>query len=732
MDGPIKVYYFISRFLDSDIPTISSNFKEFLVKDGMIEMLIMFITQNFPETIRDEIKDHQLKQQQENKLLEQQQQQQKPKSLSSSLDNELSSSPTTTTTTTTTTPSIEVISNRNNKLETTIGLMKSYKVMNLFLHPSPPFISLVKEKLSVIISSLFEIFENENINLDGSNRSLPNIHHFSKVMSSLFYQYTFDFLNELSEIDKKTQKMYFQILVENIHHTTIQDLFIIIAKRASASVNEYQTSNPIETKKIQKTLQKSKVFNIISSFFTLQQHPNGGAVNIINSNNGFANGNITNSNNNLNGANNNNSNNNNSNSNNNNNNSNNNNNNNNNNNSNSNNSNNNNNLNNSNGSLNNSSNNIQIKQIKKEKYLLMMEGITEFINKCIEQLDIHGPDVGFTISSFQNKEFFDTLIRLMVNDSPKRKDSFIHRKQCLSIISTFCKQSNEYTKKNRFQQEKESIFSPSGSPSSWLLYLSTNHLQNLCKILVDIGNDPNQKQHLGSYRIDMLTLLVDVIKAKSTFKRKQPNQPYLSVELWYFLIDWFFQFNNIYQSKFFSLLRELFTQQHLPSIKHFCTFHLTRFISFYMSNDDEVESRGVVLLILNYIRISATQFPQNHFLVTFLKSNDQWNKLQQLLISDTLKLYTPNVVGDNSMELICFGSEFAKSIGFVDEDEVQAKESKKLVLVDEFQTGGNSSEFGNNSPVISAEEIAQIEKELLKEEESNQKKKKKNNQKKKK
>ncbi|KAK5578024.1 hypothetical protein RB653_002974 [Dictyostelium firmibasis] len=684
MDGPIKVYYFISRFLDSDIPTISSNFKEFLVKDGMIEMLIMFITQNFPESIKDEIKEHQLKQQQESnesKLLAEKQQ------LPSSLDGDSNNN-------NNAIQSIEVTSNRNNKLETTIGLMKSYKVMNLFLHPSPPFISLVKEKLPVIISSLFEIFENENINSDGSNRSLPNIHHFSKVMSSLFYQYTFDFLNELSEIDRKTQKMYFQILVENIHHTTIQDLFIIIAKRASASVNEYQTSNPIETKKIQKTLQKSKVFNIISSFFTLQQHPNGNIIN------GGVNGSENISSNNLNGASNTNTNTNNSNS----------------------------NVSNS----NNNNNNIPCKQIKKEKYLLMMEGITEFINKCIEQLDIHGPDIGFTISSFQNKEFFDTLIRLILNDSPKRKDSFIHRKQCLSIISTFCRQSNEYTKNNHFQQEKESIFSPSGAPSSWLLYLSTNHLQNLCKILVDIGNDPNQKQHLGSFRIDMLSLLVDLLKAKSTFKRKQPNQPYLSVELWYFLIDWFFQFNNIYQSKFFSLLKELFTQQHLPSIKHFCTFHLTRFISFYMSNDDEAESRGVVLLILNYIRIAATQFPQNHFLVTFLKSNDQWNKLQQILIPDTLKLYTPNVVGDNSMELICFGSEFAKSIGFVDDDEVQAKESKKLVLVDEFQTGGsNSSEIGS-PPVISAEEIAQIEKELLKEEESNQKKKKKNNQKKKK
>ncbi|EGC31652.1 hypothetical protein DICPUDRAFT_57580 [Dictyostelium purpureum] len=640
---PVKCYYFISRFLDSDIPTVTTNFKEFLVKDGVIQMLVKFITQNYPKEVVEELKNNPPPQNTPALLALQQ----KGPDLT---EEELSAL------------SIEERSNFKNKKNVSVELIKSYKVMNLFLHPSPPFISLAKDKLPVIVSTLFEFFESENngiINYD--ENSLPNIHHFSKVLSSLFYQFTFDFLNQLSEIQPSSQKMYFQILVEHIYLTPIQELFLVIAKRASASVNEYQTSNPIETKKIQKTLQKSKVFSLISSFFVQP----GKYILIIN--------------------------------------------------------------------------------LKTEKVNLILEGIVEFVIKSIEALDIHGPDAGFTISSFQNKEFVDSLIKIMLNE-PKKKDSFQLRKQCLSIINSLCKQSIEYSQKNQYQQEKESIFSPSGSPSSWVFYLTTNHLPNVCKILIDIGNDPNQKKTLGSYRMDMFNILMELIKAKATFKRKTPNQPYLPVELWYFLVEWFFQFNNIYHAKFFYLVKELFSQGHLPSIKHFCTNHLNRFITFYLDNEQS-ECKGVILILLNYIRISASQFPANHFLPTYLKSNDQWNSLYNTLITNTIKQYVlPWGSDDNqfnspsNIDKIDFGSDFADSIGFGDETITASTQNKKLLIDTEFTGSSNNNQNNSNNnnnnnldsiPMVSDEERAKLEEELLKDE-ANKKKKKNNNQKKKK
>ncbi|KAF2070279.1 hypothetical protein CYY_008398 [Polysphondylium violaceum] len=635
----VKIYYFISRFLDNDSPNVTSNFKEFLAKEGFMEMLITFITLSYPKTVQDEI-DRQKAQ--GNNSVQSFDPNQSIGSLATAFTSSLSLSTGSLSNSLSASSSTAMTNSLLNN-GTPIEVIKSYRVMDLFLHPSTPFISLSKDKLSVIVSSLFEIFKN----LDSNYEPKGNLYHFARVLQCLFFQFPFELLQQLSEIQTSSQKSYFQLLSENIYFTPIQDFFLGILKRASVSVSEYQTSNPIDTKKIQKVLQKSKVFNMISNFF-LQP---------------------------------------------------------------------------------------ETLDIKKEKMEIVLEGFSDFIILVIEELDLHGPDTGIPIFCFQNKEFVDGLIRIM---SENRKHSFEHRTFALRILSSFSKQSLEYTNNNNFQLEKDSIFSPSG-PSSWISYLSTYHQNTICKIMIDIGNDSSLKKKLSTYRMDTLDLLVEMIKSKQTFKRKTPNQPYLPVELWYFLVDWFFIFNNIFHSKFFDLIKELFLQGHVPSMKHFCNFHLKRFLLFYKNPEEPTDCKGIILLICNFIRISATRFPASHFLPTFLHSNELWNSTLPLIISDTLKNYIgPDAKDDTTV--IAYGSDFAKSIGFEDENSKKSTNNKAL-LIDEFAGGnnnatssnvgsssnGNGASFNNNTP----EDIARIEKELLMEEEASKKKKKNQNKKKK-
>jgi len=641
----VKIYYFISRFLDSDSPNVTSNFKEFLLKEGFMEMLITFITLNYPKTVLDEIERQKA---QGNNNVQSFDPNISIGSLASaftssslslstgSLSNSLSSSTST------------AVTNSLLNNGTPIEVIKSYRVMDLFLHPSTPFISLSRDKLPTIVSSLFEIFKN----LDNNYEPKGNLYHFARVLQCLFFQFPFELLQQLSEIQASSQKSYFQLLSENIYSAPIQDFFLGILKRASVSVSEYQTSNPIDTKKIQKVLQKSKVFNIISNFFL----------------------------------------------------------------------------------------NPETLELKKEKLDIVLEGISDFIILVIEELDLHGPDTGIPIFCFQNKEFIDGLIKIMAEN---RKHTFEHRTFTLRILTSFSKQSLEYTNNNSFQAEKDSIFSASG-PSSWVSYLSTYHQNTICKIMVDIGNDSSLKKKLSTFRMDTLDLLVEMIKSKQIFKRKTPNQQYLPVELWYFLVDWFFQFNNIFHSKFFDLIKELFSQGHVPSMKHFCNFHLKRFLLFYKNPEEPVDAKGIILLICNYIRISATRFPPSHFLPTFLNSNELWNSTLPIIINDTLKNYIGPDAKDD-LAPIGYGSDFAKSIGFEDENSKKST-SNKTLLIDEFAGGTSnnatssnigsssngansnaSSSFNTNTP----EEIARIERELLEEEATKKKKKNQSNKKKK-
>ncbi|KYR01736.1 hypothetical protein DLAC_11491 [Tieghemostelium lacteum] len=635
----MNTYSFISRFLDNEIPAVTANFKEFLLKDGLLPMLISFVSQNFPKAIQGDIEV--LKQQQhlekmnkikEQQLLQKQLEQQHLESTDGTIttsgfsNNNNNNNNITSVTNNGSTLSLEKLNISQNILaEIPMDTIKSKKVMDLFVHPSPPFISLIKEKLPLTVSCLFEIFNSE---------SKGNIYHFCKILNCLFYQFTFDFINQLTEIQESSGKSYFQVLIDHLYHLPIQDFFVIIAKRASSSVNEYQTSNPIDTKKIQKSIQKSKVFNIISNYFTHIDN-----------------------------------------------------------------------------------------QIVNETSDQILEGSSELIIKIIEDLNIYGPDTGLPIFCFQTKEFVDSLLRIMYNE--QRKYTFVQKNVALNVLSAYFKQSIDYSSKNEFQREKDSVLSPSGS-SSWVLYFSINHLADISKILVDIGNDPNLKKNLSHYRLETFNLFIEMLRARTQFKRKLPNQQILPVELWYFLVDWFFQFGNIYHSKFLQLIQELFSQGHIPSIKHFCSIHLKRFISFYQS-ESQSECRGVILVICNYIRITSTQLPLTHCLPTFLKSNEQWIQFLPILVKDTVNQYTDDTLDDQSnyqskLHLIDIGTEFADSIGFEDEDKKQQKNEKSnFLMIDELNP--TSSTNGATAQMQYEQALSSLEQELTSEEKKNKKNK---------
>ncbi|GAM21245.1 hypothetical protein SAMD00019534_044200 [Acytostelium subglobosum LB1] len=615
-----NVYYsFISRFLDNEIPTVNANFKEFLIQDGVIQMLMSFITLNFPPGVT-RVQNVE------------------------------------TTNWTTTSSSAEVPPE----------VLKSYKVMNLFVHPTPPLISLAKDRLPIILSSLFEIFNyNNNSNGNGTNGTSTsttttstsstsstssslstsasshhriedpagNIHHFAKVILCLFNQFTYDTVNALAEIYSPAQRSYFQILVENLRHPPIKDMLLAISKRAARKMSEYQTTNPLDTKKIQKGLTKSKFFNMLVAHFAQPTRP-------VDVDTGF----------------------------------------------------------------------------------IDLEGCAEFMIRCVEELNIHGPDIGLPFCHLQNKEFADTLGKIVANEGGK-KYAFEHRHLAMNVIAGMIRKSNEFSSQpgNQHQAEKDSIFSSSGT-TLWATYFSNNQLPALCRLLTDMGSDESFKKTITSFRVDALALLIDMVKVRASSKKKAASQSLIPPELWTLLVDWFFQFHNVYQSKFYNLIIEVFNEHHLPSIKQLCS-HLKRFIQYY-TTVDQSDTKGVVLLMLNFIRLSADTHQPNSYLPTFLKGSDEWQQFRPQLLNDTLKQYQSNIKGnanadatvaqkDNALNqsfaAINLGSDFADSIGFEDPEKKKKKPSAGTkVVVDEL----------NN------EQMSKIEAELVDDDEDKKKKKK--------
>eukprot|EP01133_Synstelium_polycarpum_P017953 gene17953-21418_t len=535
MDPPTLNYQFISRFLDNDKPTVNANFKEFLLKDGVLQMLMAFITQNFPPHIKKETGVN-------------------AETSGSSTETEAAAQPQ---------HAVE-----NVPLET----LRSYKVMDLFVHPTPPFILLVKDKLSIIYLNV----------TDTTLEPRGNIHHFCKVLQCLFGQFTFEVVNALAEVYVPAQRTYLQILIENLRYHPVREFLLFVSKRAARSVSEYQTTNPIDTKKIQKGLTKSKFYQQVSNFFSRPT-----------------------------------------------------------------------------------------------------KGCSDFIIRCIEDLNIYGPDIGLQFCYFQTKEFADTLGKVLSSEGAK-KYTFGHRQLCMGIITALLAKSTDHSNSNAFQDEKDSIFS-SGT-TSWVQYFSSNHINSLARLLMDMGHDPYFKKHLSSFRIDTMALLLNMVKSKNA-KKKSSNQPFFGPELWSFLVDWFFQYN---------LVIEVFSQNHLPSVKNFCVHHLKRFIAYYLD-----------------AQASDTQ-PSSQFLPTFLKNNEVWIKFLPVLIADTQRQYQPSGVIDD----INLGSEFAESLGI--EDSEKKKQSKG---------NGANNTGGAGKPMVlvdelNSEQISKLEEELCIDDESSKSKKK--------
>ncbi|EGG17722.1 hypothetical protein DFA_08720 [Cavenderia fasciculata] len=674
-------YSYIIRFLDSDLPTVNSSIKDFLLKDGAIQILIHFITQNFPPHIKREDSSKSSStgalSTSSNSVFSNSSNgsgsssngksplggstgsmpnNTTPMTTTTSTSTSASTSTSTTSTSTTSTGSLGTLFQNganNNRSSLTLAIdpnippeiVRSYKVMDLFVHPTPPFISLAKEKLPLIVNTLFGIFKCKHIiqskietSVETTNfETKGNIYHFCKVIQCLFSQYTFYTIEVLSEIYPPAQKTYFQVLIENMHFQPIQDLLIVISKRASRSVNEYQTTNPMDTKKIQKGLLKSKFYQNVSNYFI-----------------------------------------------------------------------------------------HSTLKIDIDSNYIVLEGSTDFMIRCIEEMNIYGPDIGVGFCFFQSKDFGEHLNKVLANEGGKKSSgySFEHRYMALRIINTMINRSIEHSNNNTFQAEKDSIFS-SGGTTLWLQYFSTIHMNSVCKLLLDMAVDPNFKKTLTSFRVEALTLLIDMIKQRG-LKKKITSQAYISPELWTHLVDWFFQFNNIYHSKFYGLIVELFLQNHSTSIKYFCTHHLKKFIQCYSETQNN-EYKGIILLMLNYIRLSSDSQSSSQYLPTFLKGYEVWTKFLPCLLLDTFKQYhsmsvsklgsiLPNIdnfslsnILSQDLSPINLGSEFAESIGFEDENKKMEHlnallSQSQIFMIDELNNDSppptQNSNNNNSSPKL--------------------------------
>jgi hypothetical protein len=132
------------------------------------------------------------------------------------------------------------------------------------------------------------------------------------------------------------------------------------------------------------------------------------------------------------------------------------------------------------------------------------------------------------------------------------------------------------------------------------------------------------------------------------------------------LFNWFFdyKFNNMYHNLFNELLCELITngeQEVLECILEKNDF-LTRMIRTYLS-DEITDNRAHIMHVGNLLRLMFDTLDPRSYLYKYLKNHEEWRLFLPILRRDTLA--TIKKTDESEIEI---GSEFAEDLGFVETD----------------------------------------------------------------
>lgn len=183
------------------------------------------------------------------------------------------------------------------------------------------------------------------------------------------------------------------------------------------------------------------------------------------------------------------------------------------------------------------------------------------------------------------------------------------------------------------------------------------------------------------FRLDLIQALVELVSQNS-------NQlEHFTTQLWRVLVKWFFEYshNNLYHSAFNQLVFKALRSENEAVIKMLMQKMklVSVLIDHYRDDGNRTSNKGHILRCCNIIRLQVDTLPPDAYLRTFLKSHVKWrdfvDELRQRTIADRVKglgfqVPKPPVrYGDNTWaadvddEGIDHGSEFAKSLGFVDD-----------------------------------------------------------------
>jgi len=263
----------------------------------------------------------------------------------------------------------------------------------------------------------------------------------------------------------------------------------------------------------------------------------------------------------------------------------------------------------------------------------------------------------------------------------------------------------------------------------------------LAQRLIDDAKEPKKKgeeavfstYRVGSRftvpRVHLLEVLTELV-----LQNPQEVLDAFTPPLWKVLADWLFEhrFNNIYHELFHRIFRSVIKINHVESMKGLMSKNkfITRMIEHYRAtNSQDSGLRSYIILMANYVRLTADAQPSAEYLKSFLNSHSQWKEFVPLLKDDTVKQFVtqfPAPAGGHPISLSPFataetfglyssmiplkpitpedvdvdlGSEYANTLGFEDTSvyvETKKKRKRKRRVRGKKAADGTDENKGEN------------------------------------
>jgi len=179
-----------------------------------------------------------------------------------------------------------------------------------------------------------------------------------------------------------------------------------------------------------------------------------------------------------------------------------------------------------------------------------------------------------------------------------------------------------------------------------------NHIDLICKLLTETSASTPKKDRkeflmpckfssfkvrdiFSMYRFALMEVLVD---AAMHFTSEVLDK--IHPDAWLAFSNWFIDFsnNNLYQNLFYKLYHIAIKTRHIPSLKALFirSKFLTKMIKHFLDTENYSGSKGMILLMANYLRLEADCDAQTDFIPNYLSAHEGWNDFLPVLKKETL------------------------------------------------------------------------------------------------